>query len=305
MTTDTSLTGATPFIPPAEAPSWFLDNLRHPGESRFATANGKRVHFLSWNWERNDLPVLALVHGFGGNAHWWAYLAPFFTDRYRVIAVDLPSMGDSDHLERYDDDNCYAAGIVGVIREYNLGPVSIAGHSYGGIQSIRAMALAPELFRQGLVIDSIIRFPPEDPIPLIQPGGKLRYRPTQLDCQKEFRLAPPQPDYIEALVQYIGYHSCRASDDGWSWKFDPYASNIGDLRQLDLLQKITTPVSAIYGELSIFSDNNRPQRVLESFPRGERLIVIPGAHHHLMTDHPLQLVAAMNDLLHPTGTSPD
>ncbi|MYM64402.1 alpha/beta fold hydrolase [Pseudomaricurvus sp. HS19] len=299
MTTDSPVAGATPFVPPADAPSWFLDNLNHPGESRYATVNGKRVHFLCWNWQRTELPVLVLVHGFCGNAHWWAYLAPFFTDRYRVIAIDLPAMGDSDHLDRYEDDNCYADGIVGVIREHNLGPVTIAGHSFGGVQTIRALALAPELFRQGLIIDSIVRFPPEETIPLIKPRDHLRSRATQLECQREFRLAPPQPDYIEALVQYIGYHSCRVTAEGWSWKFDPRAINVGELRQLELLQKVTTPISTIYGELSLFSDNGRPQRILESFLCGERLIVIPKAHHHLMTDHPLQLVEAMNALLHP------
>ena len=53
----------------------------------------------------------------------------------------------------------------------------------------------------------------------------------------------------------------------------------------------------IYGELSMFTSENRPQRILESFPNRGELIIVPGAHHHLMLDRPLQLVEAIQRLL--------
>ncbi len=288
--------GGQPFEAAPDAPDWFLDNLRQPGVSRHANANGRRVHFLSWNWEREDLPTLLLVHGFSGHAHWWSFLAPFFTEHYRVAAIDLPGMGDSDPLPEYSDE-CFARGILGVVEDYQLTRPTVVGHSFGGVQSIRAMALAPEAFGHGIVVDSLVRFPPEEPPRVIDGKPVHQLRADQAECMARFRISPPQPDQIDAVVDYIAYHSCTGDERGWHWKFDSRLRNFGEINDPALLSQVTTPVDCIYGALSMFTPGGRPQQIIESFPNGGELVMIPDGHHHLMVDHPLELVAALRQLL--------
>ena len=288
--------GALPYLPVVGAPSWFLDNISQPGESRYAPYAGGSVHFLSWNWDNESLPVLMFVHGFVGHARWWSFLAPFFSDRYRIAAIDLPGMGDSDALSEYNDD-CFARGILAVIDEYQLPAVTIIGHSFGGVQSIRAMALRPEVFIRGIVVDSLVQLPPEDILRMIDGKTQHKQRVDQNECIQSFRLGPPQPNLIPALHHYIAYHSCAGDEHGWYWKFDPALRNFGEIYDATFLQKVTTKVDCVYGGNSIFSTDNRPARILASFANGGQLVIIADAYHHIMLDCPLELVDAINNLL--------
>lgn len=284
------------FTAPADAPDWFLQNLRHPGNSIYVDVDGQSVHCLTWNWESESLPVLMLVHGFSGHVRWWSFLAPFFTDRYRVLAVDLPGMGDSDAPTRYSND-CFSDALVAIVDHFQLEGVTIVGHSFGGAQTIRALAKRPTAFYHGIVVDAYITLPPEEPTRVIEPKGLRRYRQTQAECIDNFRLSPPQPLQIEAIRQYIGFHSCRRGDQGWHWKFDPWLRNTGEIHGREIPASIPTRVDCIYGELSMFNGGDKPSRILQSFANPGELVVIPGAFHHLMVDHPLELVDAMQQLL--------
>lgn len=42
-----------------------------------------------------DAPTILMLHGFGADKDNWLRFARHFTERYRVIAIDLPGFGDS------------------------------------------------------------------------------------------------------------------------------------------------------------------------------------------------------------------
>lgn len=286
------------FTPAATAPAWFLENLQQPGTSRYVRYGESRVHFLGWNWDDPSLPALLLVHGFGGHTRWWSYLAPFFSDRYRVAAMDLPGMGDSSPPPRYDD-GCYANGILELVRGEGLRDVTIVGHSFGGLQTMRALVQAQQLFRQAIVVDSLVCLPPAEPPPVFEPRGSHRHYGSLDECMARFRLVPEQPRTNLEIIDFIAYHSCRLSERGWHWKFDPKIANYGEMKDFEALRGISLRADCIYGELSLFNQNDEPARLLEYFGNPGEAIIVPGAHHHLMIDHPLELVAAINRLLLP------
>ncbi|WP_156872325.1 alpha/beta fold hydrolase [Ketobacter nezhaii] len=292
--------GAETFEPRESSPKWFLDNLNHPGRSIVTRVAGKSIHMLAWNWERTELPTLMLVHGYGAHAHWWSFLAPFFADHYRVVAIDLPGMGDSDPPPEYNQ-SCFSRAIVGCIERNQLQPVTVVGHSYGGAQAIRAMGEAPHLFRHGIVVDSNVRLPPEPLIRKLQPKSAHKLSPSRAECAARFRLMPPRPDYIDALVYYIGYHSCTGDDRGWHWKADAACINSGEIEYPEILEAVSTKVDMIYGENSFLNVENKPVRVLSHFPNGGKLLIVPGAGHHIMAEYPLELVAAIKALLNDSS----
>lgn len=291
-------TGDMPYVPPETAPQWFLDNLKNPGESRYATVDGHRVHFLAWNLEDESLPVLVFVHGFGGHARWWSFLVPFFTDRYRVVAIDLPGMGDSDNLPEYHDE-CFARGILGVIGEYGLAPVTIVGHSYGGVQSMYAMTLAPELFRHGIIIDCNLWFPQKKPKGIDLEVKPHKRRPSRQACVERFSLMPRQPEALDFLMEYVAYHGCTADDEGWYWKHDYMLRTANLITDPNLLTRIPVKVDCIFGEKSVYNKPDLEETVEKVFPNLGRLIIVPDAYHHLAMDHPLELVQAIEELLEP------
>lgn len=251
---------------------------------------------LAWNWERSELPTLMFVHGFGAHCHWWSFLAPFYIERYRVVALDLPGMGDSQPPAAYHDD-CFALAIIGCIEKNHLDPVHIVGHSFGGAQSLRAMAKAPHLFSRGVIVDSNIGLPPEPPIRRLQPKGKHKLSQSQVECESRFRLVPSQHNWIPALTEYIAFHSCTQNKEGWHWKSDPDCINVGELEDPELLQSVPTKIDMIYGEQSFLNIKNKPARVFSHFAQPGKLLIIPGAGHHIMVDRPLELVAAIDSLL--------
>lgn len=292
----TRLSKPDSFKPLASSPRWFLENICNPGTSVFTHVAHRQVHMLAWNWECTELPALMLVHGFAANAHWWSFLAPFFADRFRVVALDLPGMGDSEAPATYQDD-CFARAIVGCIEAHRLQPVCIIGHSFGGAQSIRAIGMSPHLFSRAIIVDSNVRLAPEPLIRRLQPKGSHKTSRSRAECAARLRLMPPQPNYIDALVHYIGFHSCIEGDDGWHWKSDPNCLNTGEIEDPEILRCANTRVDMIYGEKSFLNVENKPERVLRHFPQSGRLEIIPHAGHHIMVDHPLELVATINALL--------
>ena len=96
-----------------EAPGWFAKALETPYEEGAITVDGARIHYLQWGGV-SDKPGIVLVHGNGAHAHWWTFIAPFLLEHYRVVALDLSGMGDSDHRERYSPEG-FAAEVVGVM----------------------------------------------------------------------------------------------------------------------------------------------------------------------------------------------
>lgn len=77
------------------APEWFLRAIASTPGSYFADDHGTRIHYLAWNAHETHKPTLLFAHGFRGHAHWWDFIAPYFTDRFRVAALDFAGMGDS------------------------------------------------------------------------------------------------------------------------------------------------------------------------------------------------------------------
>ncbi|MBC7983502.1 MAG: alpha/beta fold hydrolase, partial [Candidatus Obscuribacterales bacterium] len=101
---------ATPILTPHDD---YLDwCLARPGTSHFIELAGSKTHYLEWVGP-TDAPVLLLVHGFMGHAHWWDFMAPALATDYRVVSMDLSGMGDSGHLSEYSVDS-YVEEIAGV-----------------------------------------------------------------------------------------------------------------------------------------------------------------------------------------------
>ena len=94
-----------------------------------------------------DAPVLLLLHGFPSASHMFRDLIPLLSDRFRVIAPDLPGFGQS-HLPERTKFNYTFDNIAGVIDRFTevigLGRFAIYIFDYGAPTGFRLAMRHPE-----------------------------------------------------------------------------------------------------------------------------------------------------------------
>lgn len=76
--------------------------------------------------------TLLFIHGLANYAMVWKKNIEFLSQYYRCIAIDLPGNGLSDKFPHPYSMDFYARSIYDFVRQMNLGPLTIVGHSMGG-----------------------------------------------------------------------------------------------------------------------------------------------------------------------------
>ena len=283
------------------APNWFQAAMADAGDSRFVDVENCHVHYLYWPSKKKARGNLLLVHGGGGHAHWWSFLAPMLAQDLNVAAVSLSGMGDSGSRASYDS-NIRVKDMRGVLSHAQFrGPTFVLGHSFGGYMTSRFGQLHGDEISGIIIADSPIRAPgkrDEDKRRRPRMGNK-RYYPDYDEALKRFRLMPSQPCENEFLVEHIARHSLKLDSKGWCWKWDGGAmenSRFGEPFH-EYLAATTCKKAYLYGEKSKLVDEESLRFIKTLLGEDAPIIGIPEAHHHLMLDQPIAFVAALRAVL--------
>ena len=95
------------------------------------TVDNLDIHYYEGGPDKAQ--TILLVHGFGADKSNWLRFARFLTDRYQVIAVDLPGFGDSSRPENISYDvGTQAERLADFMRELGIGRYHVVGNSMGG-----------------------------------------------------------------------------------------------------------------------------------------------------------------------------
>ncbi len=97
-------------------------------------------------------PTIVFLHGMGMSAHTWDAVAASLSDRFTVVAVDLPGHGDSpcpDDPDAFTRDAALADldEVLGTLD----GRAVLVGHSLGGYLALAHAATRPDVAR-GIVV---------------------------------------------------------------------------------------------------------------------------------------------------------
>ncbi len=283
------LAGETP-----DAPQWFRDSIAAPHERDHIVVEGAAVEWLAWG--ARGKPSLLLLHGNGANADWWRFIAPYLSGTHRVVAISWSGMGGSDHRPGYSADQ-FVREALAVADASGLGTrFAVAGHSFGGMPTAILAARHPDRIAQAIVIDTPFgdgRRPPKRDNP-----PPHRIYPTLAEALARFRWAPVQPSPNLYITDFIARTSLKPVEGGWTWKFDPWLwSRFEQLELEDVLGAIAVPMAYIWGEQSVLAEHGIVKRIRELLPAGTRFVGLPEAHHHVLADQPLALVATLRSLL--------
>jgi pimeloyl-ACP methyl ester carboxylesterase len=285
---------------PPPSPKWFRDAVASTPEDRFIMVDGARIHYRRWGDPAR--PGLLLVHGNAAHAHWWDFIAPMLARDYHVAALDLSGMGDSDWRTDFYSMERFAREEIAVCEDSGMfvptEPPIIVGHSFGGFVTILTGALYGERLAGTVIVDSPVN-PPErqgsPPERVIKPH---HIYPTLAAALARFRLMPPQAVENLYLVDWVARYSLKEVPGGFTWKFDPAIwrhFSIGDTAAR--LRETKCRIAVFRGEHSILLPPEIGEYMFNLLGRAAPVVEIPQAHHHIMLDQPLALVAALRALL--------
>ena len=99
---------------------------------------------ISFDNEGKGDPVIILIHGWANTRNIWEAQISHFSEKYQVIAVDLPGFGKSGNNRIDWSTESYGKDIAAIIQGLNLNKVVLVGFSLGAPISIECANLIPD-----------------------------------------------------------------------------------------------------------------------------------------------------------------
>lgn len=262
---------------------------------RYATINGLRIHYVDWGGP--DKPALILIHGLDRVARTFDHLAPHFTSRYHVIAVDMRGHGDSDwHPEgRYLVED-HVGDLEGLVAQLKLRNIVIWGNSTGGRVAQVFAGLHPDLVSH-LISEDV---GPER-TQQISDGYAQRVKQEEAGWASEeellarLRKAAGASDAV--IGPYVRYGTRRRADGRVIWKRDP--NLVKGFVSTDLwrfVRTITAPAIYILGGRSAIVPPATQEALKKTLPAVE-IVTIPDTGHYPSDEKPAEFLAIVDRFL--------
>src|SRR5947199_3249721 len=119
--------------------------------SRTANIDSVQLHYLL----AGSGPAALLLHGYTQTSRMWRPLIPLLADKFTVIAVDLPGIGDSSIPADNKIDMITAAKqIHDLVRSFKIDKVRVVGHDIGLMVAYAYAAQLPSETEKRPVMDA-------------------------------------------------------------------------------------------------------------------------------------------------------
>jgi pimeloyl-ACP methyl ester carboxylesterase len=210
----------------------------------------------------------------------------------------------------------YVYDIAQLLRQKNMAPVTVVGHSLGGSISLLYTALHPENVNKLIAIEGMgpppsmvaerVNQPPEKRLhnwfsDLRKSSGRIVKRyPTLEDAFQ--RMQTENPHLSEAQARHLTIHGSNQNEDGtFSWKFDNYVRNFSPIgipfeEISKLYGNITCPTLLVRGLESWASDPVADGRT-KAFNCPVEVVAFANAGHWVHHDQLESFVERAQDFL--------
>lgn len=219
--------------------------------------------------KRGDAPLL-LIHGVGLRAEAWGPQIAALSDRFHLIAVDMPGHGGSDLLPGDARLPAYVDWAARVVHALDLGPVNVAGHSMGSLIAGGLAVEHPDLVRRVALLNGVHRRTDAARAAVLARADQI---------------AAGRSDISGPLDRWFGADEVQARDQvaGWLSDVSPagYAAayrafSEGDRVYADRLGEIACPALVLTGD----GDGNSTAAMTKAMAA-----MIPGGRAHVITGH--------------------
>jgi pimeloyl-ACP methyl ester carboxylesterase len=265
-------------------------------EDRFVTSDGLRIHYLDWG--NPSAPPFVMLHGIDRIARTFDHVAPHFTDRYHVIAMDLRGHGDSgwDPEGRYLVED-HAGDLEALVRTLGLRNITLWGNSTGGRVVQVFAGLHPELVAAVIAED----VGPERPRSIADAYARRVKQeengwggPDELLAQMR---ASPQPLPAVVLEPYVRYGTKRREDGRLVWKRDPnLVKGFVETELWRYVRAVKAPILYVLGGRSTIVPAATQEELKRALPQ-VRIVTMPGLGHYPSDEQPGEFVKIVDDFL--------
>ena len=121
-----------------------------PTEDGNVDVRGLSYHYVDYGGRGRDL---LLLHGLASNARFWGITAPYFAEKFRVLALDQRGHGASAKPDSGYDFPTVAADVASFVDSLGLRRPILVGHSWGGNVGMQVAADYPGLLAGLVCID--------------------------------------------------------------------------------------------------------------------------------------------------------
>ncbi|XP_068217520.1 serine hydrolase-like protein isoform X1 [Palaemon carinicauda] len=269
-----------------------------------------------------DLRIVGL-HGWLDNCNTFDSLVPLLPSKTKVLVLDFPGHGWSDHLPLGAHYNpfVYAFNIKTAVLKLGWKKFVLMGHSMGGAVSCVFTALFPELVSSLILFDYVF--------PMSSMGFVEQFQVYAEDLLKSEKLAlePPlvysEKEAIDRLIaaRVFGYsddatidkeaaqillpRSTREVDNGYIWSHDrkARATFLGFIRGekwIEIISSIKCPVLLIQATRGTYNYHKEYAKKIHEIYRKNaqwfHVEVAEGCHHAHLTE-PRNVAPAVNNFL--------
>jgi len=274
-------------------------------ESRFGDVDGIKIHYLT----AGHGPPVILLHGYTQTSRMWRPLIPKLTDKFTVIAPDLPGIGDSaiPKNEAGLDMKTAAIRIHGLAKSLGIGKARVVGHDIGLMVAYAYAAQFPSEVEKLIVMDAFLpgvpgwelaydspnfwhfRFHGPTPEALVQGREKIYFAYFWNDLAADGKHSLPEADRASYVAAYSRPGRMRA---GWAY-FASWPETAKDFAQMAQTQ-LTMPVLAISGEKASAAILG-PQ--MKRVATDVKVIELKDCGHWVMEERPRETMDALVEFL--------
>jgi len=268
-----------------------------------AEVNGVKLHYM----EAGRGAPLILLHGYAETSLMWKPIIPLLAERFKVIAPDLPGIGDSSIPSAGLDMKTAAISIHELAKSVGVEKAEVVGHDIGLMVAYAYAAQFPSEVTKLVLMDAFLpgvegwepiynhprfwhfRFNGPTPEALVE-GVELTYFDyfwNDLAADKNHSI--PEADRQAYVAAYSRPGRMRAA---WAY-FVSFQQAANDFAQLSRT-KLTMPVLTIGGDKSLGEAlGQQVKRVADNVT----VVVIKNAGHWVLEEQPQQTTEALQSFL--------
>ena len=272
--------------------------------SRTANVDGVQLHYLA----AGKGPAVLLFHGYTQTSRMWRPLIPLLSEKFTVIAVDLPGIGDSSIPADNKADMITAAKQVhDLVRSLKIDKARVVGHDIGLMVAYAYAAQFPGETEKLAVMDAFLpgvpgwepiyndpntwhfRFNGEYPEKLVKGRERTYFEYFWNVLAADKTRSIPEADRKAYTEAYAKPGRMRAA---WMY-FASWPQLAKDFAQLSQT-KLTMPVLSIGGEKSLGNELGAQMKLVAENPT---VIVLPNTGHWILEEKPKETTDALVNFL--------
>jgi pimeloyl-ACP methyl ester carboxylesterase len=272
--------------------------------SRTAEVDGVQLHYLTAG---QGPAVVILLHGYAETSRMWRPILPQLAERFKVIAPDLPGIGDSAIPAGGLDMKNAANTIHALARKLGVEKARVVGHDIGLMVAYAYAAQFPAETEKLIVMDAFLpgvegadavynnpnlwhfRFHGPTPEALVKGRERMYFDYYWNDFAADKTRSLPEADRAAYAAAYARPGRMKA---GWAY-FTAFPQTAKDFVQLSET-KLTMPVLSIGGEKSLGEVLGQQMKLVAT---DVTVIVLKNAGHWILEEKPEETTKALINFL--------